>query len=317
MFPTVLVTRRWPAPVERLLRDEFAAQLSADDHPMTAAELGAALRHADIILPTVSDTISGPMLRVTGRRAQAIVNYGAGVDHIDIASARELGITVTNTPDVLTECAADLTLTLILMVCRRAGEGERELRAGRWGGWRPTHLLGHRVSGRTLGIIGLGRIGRAVARRARDGFGMKVIAHTRTPRAEEGLELRDGLDDILREADIVSLHVPATAQTLGMIDSRRLALMRPGAYLINTARGGLVDEQALVGALRSGALGGAGLDVYAAEPAVHPGLLPLENVVLLPHLGSATEETRAAMGLRALENLRAIVRGEQPPDRVA
>jgi len=316
MSPTVRVTRRWPAPVERLLSDEFAAQLSADDHPMTAAELGAALRHADIILPTVSDTISGPMLRMAGRRARAIVNYGAGVDHIDVASARDLGITVTNTPEVLTECTADLTLALILMVCRRTGEGERELRAGCWRGWRPTHLLGHRVSGRTLGIIGLGRIGRAVARRARDGFGMKVIAHTRTPRAGERLELREALDDLLREADIVSLHVPATAQTRGMIDCRRLALMRPGAYLINTARGGLVDEQALVDALRSGALAGAGLDVYSSEPAVHPGLRTLENVVLLPHLGSATEETRAAMGLRALDNLRAIVCGEEPPDRV-
>ena len=320
--PIVTVTRRLPDQVERLLVDAFDTRLNHDDHAFTAAELRAALGSSDAVLCTLTDRVTGDVLSVEPLRSRILANFGVGVNHIDLATARARGLVVTNTPGVLTECAADLTLALILMLLRRLGEGERELREGRWTGWRPTHLLGGRVSGQTLGIIGFGRIGQAVARRASRGFGMRVLAFSPTPPrpetlAECGAEPRDSVNEVLSEAGIVSLHCPLTADTRHLINATRLGQMRPDAVLINTARGGIVDEAALVAALRAGTIAGAGLDVYDGEPAVRPDLLSLENVVLLPHLGSATRETRLAMGMRALTNLQAFFGGSPPADRVA
>jgi lactate dehydrogenase-like 2-hydroxyacid dehydrogenase len=320
--PTVAVTRRLPAPVEEQLAREFDARLNADDHPFTPAELQHALRTADALLPTVTDRLSAEVLAAEPLRARILANYGVGFNHIDIAAAKARGLVVTNTPEVLTDDTADDAVMLMLMVARRAGEGERHVRAGAWSGWRPTHMLGTKVSGKTLGLIGMGRIARAVARRAHHGFGMRVIFHDPYPpppavAAELGAEPRPSVDDVLREADFVSLHCPATPETRHLIDARRLALLRRSAFLINTARGDVVDEAALVAALERGTIAGAALDVYEHEPRVHPALLRMENVVLLPHLGSATVETRVAMGMRALENLRAFFAGAAPRDRVA
>jgi lactate dehydrogenase-like 2-hydroxyacid dehydrogenase len=274
------------------------------------------------VLCTLTDSVGPEVLSAHPLRARLLANFGVGVNHIDLAAARARGLVVTNTPGVLTECTADLTIGLMLMVLRRLGEGERELRAGRWTGWRPTHLLGRRVSGRTLGIIGFGRIGQAVARRANRGFGMRVLAFNPTPPsaealAESGAERRDSVEEVLREAEIVSLHCPLTAETRHLIDAGRLAMMRPDAVLINTARGEIVDHAALAAAMIEGRIAGAGLDVYEGEPAVPAALLALENVVLLPHQGSATVESRTAMGMRAVINLRSFFAGQAPPDRVA
>jgi lactate dehydrogenase-like 2-hydroxyacid dehydrogenase len=320
--PVVLVTRKLPALVEEQLAAEFDARLNPDDHALSAAELTAALRSADALLPTVTDRLTAAVLAAEPLRARILANYGVGFNHIDTAAAKARGLVVTNTPDVLTDDTADDAVLLMLMVARRAGEGERQVRAGAWTGWRPTHLLGTRVSGKTLGLIGLGRIGRAVAHRARHGFGMRVIFHDPFPPpagvvAELGAEPRASVDDVLREADFVSIHSPATPDTHHLIDARRLALMKPGAFLINTARGDIVDEAALVAALKGGTIAGAALDVYEREPEVTRDLLAMERVVLLPHLGSATSETRVAMGRRALENLRAFFAGLPPRDRVA
>ena len=320
--PVVVVTRRLPRPVEEQLAREFDARLNADDHPLSAVELADALRAADGLLPTVTDRLTAQVLAVEPLRARILANYGVGFNHIDTVSAKARGLVVTNTPDVLTDDTAGDALMLLLMVARRGGEGERHVRSGAWTGWRPTHMLGTRVTGKTLGLIGLGRIGRAVAHRARAGFGMRVIFHDPSPPpaavvSELGAEPRAGVDDVLREADFVSLHSPATPETRHLIDARRLALMKRGAFLVNNARGDIVDEAALVAALKQGTIAGAGLDVFEREPAVTPDLLTMENVVLLPHLGSATHETRIAMGLRALENLKAFFAGAPPRDRVA
>jgi lactate dehydrogenase-like 2-hydroxyacid dehydrogenase len=320
--PVVVVTRRLPAPVEEQLAREFHARLNADDHAFSAAELEDALRTADGLLPTVTDRLTAQLLAVEPLRTRLIANYGVGFNNIDTGAAKSRGLVVTNTPDVLTDDTADNAIALMLMVARRAGEGDRHVRSGAWTGWRPTHMLGTRVTGKTLGLIGLGRIGRAVAHRAHHGFGMRVIFHDPFPPppavvAELGAEPRSNVDDVLREADFVSLHSPATPETRHLIDARRLALMKPGAFLINNARGDIVDESALVAALRKRTIAGAALDVFEREPAVTPDLLTMENVVLLPHLGSATQETRVAMGLRALENLRAFFAGTPPRDRVA
>lgn len=315
--PRVRITRRLPAAVEAALREEFDAELSADDAPSTPASLRAALREADAVLATVTDRMTADLFEGP-LRARIIANFGVGVNHIALDAARAAGLTVTNTPGVLTDDTADLAMLLMLAVLRRAGEGERELRAGRWSGWRPTHLMGARLTGKVLGIVGLGRIGQAVARRARDGFGMTVLAWTRSPRASgaDGVERVGTLEELLRRSDVVSLHCPATPETRHLVDRAALAAMRPGAVLINTARGDVVDEGALVEALEAGRLAGAGLDVYEREPIVHPGLLTREDVVLLPHLGSATRESREAMGLRAIANLRAYFAGEEVPDPV-
>jgi len=319
--PTVVVTRRLPAPVETELTRAFDARLNRDDHPLTPAELQDALRSADALLPTVSDRITAATLAVEPLRTRILANYGVGFNHIDVAAAKAHGVVVTNTPEVLTDDTADDAIMLMLMVARRAGEGERQVRSGAWTGWRPTHLLGTKVSGKTLGLIGLGRIGRAVARRARHGFGMRVVFHDPYPPpaevvAELAAEPRATVEDVLREADFVSLHSPATPETRHLMNAARLALMRPTAFLINTARGDIVDEAALVAALERRQIAGAALDVYEKEPLVTPALLTMENVVLLPHLGSATQETRVAMGMRALDNLMAFFAGTAPRDRV-
>ena len=316
--PSILVTRRLPAEVEAALRDRFDATFNRDDAPLDRSELRDALSRYDGVLCTVTDRIDAATLDVAPLRTRILANFGVGHEHIEVAAARARGIEVTNTPGVLTDATADLALMLMLMAARRAGEGERELRSGRWAGWRPTHMIGLPVAGMTLGIIGMGRIGSALAHRASRGLGMRVLYHTRSePRdAPAGAEAVP-LDALLESSDFVSIHCPATPETRRLIDARRLGRMRPHAILVNTARGDIVDEGALAAALRAGIIGGAGLDVYEREPAVHEELLGLDNVVLLPHLGSATTEARLAMGLRAVENLRAYFAGEAVPDPVA
>jgi lactate dehydrogenase-like 2-hydroxyacid dehydrogenase len=319
--PTVVVTRRLPEPVEQDLARDFDARLNKEDRPLGPDELRQALQTADALLCTVTDRLSAEVLSVEPRRTRLLANFGVGFNHIDVEAAKARGLAVSNTPDVLTDATADLAMTLLLTVTRRAGEGERHLRSGAWTGWRPTHMLGTQVSGKTLGLVGMGRIARAVAKRAHHGFDMRVIFHDPYPpspavAAALGAEPRERLEQVLEEADFVSLHCPATPETRHLMNAERLGRLKPGAYLINTARGDVVDEAALVGALGSGRLAGAGLDVFEREPQVSPELLARENVVLLPHLGSATWETRVAMGMRALENLRLFVRGAPLRDRV-
>ncbi len=318
----VVVTRRLPAAVEEAVSKEFDARLNRDDRPLSAVELQEALRSADGLLPTVTDKLSADVLAANPLRTKVVANFGVGFNNIDVQAAKARGIAVSNTPDVLTDATADIAMTLLLMVARRAGEGERHVRAGTWTGWRPTHMLGRMVSGKTLGLIGMGRIARAVARRAHHGFGMRVIYTDPYPpppdvAKELGAEQRGSVDDVLAESDFVSLHCPATPETRHLMNTERFGRMKPGAYLINSARGDVVDEAALVAALKGGRLAGAGLDVFEREPQMAAELLGMENVVLLPHLGSATEETRVAMGLRALENLRLFFSGAPLRDRVA
>ncbi len=318
--PRILLTRRWTTAVETYLAQRFDVTRNESDTPMNAAALTAALRDYDAICPTVTDSLSAAVIEATPRRTRVLGNFGVGFNHIDIEAARRAGLVVTNTPDVLTDATADIAITLMLMAARRAGEGEREIRAGRWIGWRPTHLLGVDLSGKTLGLIGYGRIAQATARRAHHGFGMKVLYNSRR-RASEAVEADckatyvAEVDELLRHSDVVSLHCPGGAETFHLLDARRLGLMRDGAILVNTARGPVVDEAALVTALRAGRLR-AGLDVYEQEPKLSPGLAELDNVVLLPHLGSATEETRTAMGMRVAANLERFFAGEAPLDRV-
>jgi len=319
--PRVVVTRRLPGPVEAKLTEAFDTVLNVEDRALTPDELAEAVRSADALLPTVTDRITAEVLSAEPRRTAIVANFGVGYNNIDIAAAKANGVVVTNTPDVLTDCTADTAMTLLLSVARRAGEGERQLRAGAWTGWRPTHLLGTKVTGKTLGIVGMGRIGRAVARRAHHGFGMRILYFEPFPVPETeiaGLDAQrvDSLEELLAGSDFVSLHCPATPETHHLINAETLGTMKPGAFLINSARGDVVDEAALVEALGAGTIAGAGLDVYEGEPRVSPGLLEMENVVLFPHLGSATKETRVAMGLRAFENLLAFFRGDRPRDRV-
>jgi len=318
---TVVVTRRLPSEVEEELTRDFDAKLNRDDRPLGSTGLQDALRTADAVLCTVTDRIDAEVLSADPLRTRILANFGVGFNNIDINAAQSRGLTVTNTPDVLTEATADLAMTLLLMVSRRAGEGERHVRSGAWTGWRPTHMLGTQVSGKTLGLIGMGRIARAVARRAHQGFGMRILFHDPFPpsapeAAALGAEPRETAEQVLEESDFVSLHCPATPETHHLMNRERLARMRRSAFLINTARGDVVDEAALVDALADGTIAGAGLDVYEHEPQVRPELLGMENVVLLPHLGSATQETRVAMGRRALENLRLFFNGSAVRDRV-
>lgn len=318
--PIVVVTRRWPAAAEARLSRLFDVRLNASDEPLGTEALREALATADALCPTVSDTIAADVMAAP-LRARIIANFGVGYDHIDLDAARRAGLVVTNTPEVLTECTADLAMMLLLMTARRAGEGERELRQGKWTGWRPTHMLGTKVAGKRLGLVGFGRIARAVAQRARFGFGMSILFHDPVrPPAEVTRALEatacGSLEELLERADFVSLHCPGGAGTRHLIDASRLALMRRDAFLINTARGDVVDQQALVEALSAGRLAGAGLDVYEGEPAVPEALRAMENVVLLPHQGSATVETRTAIGLRVVENLEAFFAGREPRDRV-
>ena len=319
--PTIVVTRRLPEAVEREISREFDARLNKDDRPLGPEGLQEALRTSDGLLCTVTDRLTEEVLSAEPRRARILANFGVGFNHIDTEAARARGLAVSNTPDVLTEATADIAVTLLLMVSRRTGEGERHVRKGAWTGWRPTHMLGSQVSGKTLGLVGMGRIARAVAKRAHHGFGMRIIFHDPYPpspaeAAALGAEPRASLDKVLEEADFVSLHCPAMPETRHLMNRERFGQMRCSAFLINTARGDVVDEAALVEALAEGTIAGAGLDVFEREPQVSPALLAMENVVLLPHLGSATQETRVAMGMRALENLRLFFRGAPLRDRV-
>ncbi len=318
---TVAVTRRLPAPVEAHLAHDYAARLNADDTPLDADGIVRACEGADVLLPTVTDRIDAVLIRRLPESVRLIANFGAGTDHIDRAAAAARNLPVTNTPDVLTDDTADLAMALILAAARRLGEGERLVRAGGWTGWTPTFMIGRRVAGQALGIVGMGRIGIALARRAR-GFGMAVHYHNRrrVPMMTEidfSARYWDELDAMLAEVDVVSIHCPKTPDTDGLFDAARLARLKPGAILVNTARGGIVDEAALAAALASGKIAAAGLDVYAAEPRVHPDLLKLENVVLAPHLGSATDDGRIAMGERAIANIAAFAAGQKLPDLVA
>jgi lactate dehydrogenase-like 2-hydroxyacid dehydrogenase len=318
--PKALVTRRWPAPCEARLREHFDVTLNLDNHPLTTAELQAALRDYDVVMPTVSDRITAEVLTAEPLRCRILGNFGVGFNHIDMAAAKARGISVTNTPDVLTDCTADIAMLLLLMAARRGGEGERLVRAGQWTGWHPTHFLGTKVAGKTLGLIGFGRIGQAMATRAHFGFGMPIIFHTpRLAPAEliEHFSARQlgSLEAVLKEADFVSLHCPGSPENHHLINAERLALMKPGAILINTARGDVVDNQALIAALKARTIRAAGLDVYEGEPDLDPEFLTLDNVALLPHLGSATTETRVAMGMKVIDNVLAFFRGEAPPNQ--
>jgi lactate dehydrogenase-like 2-hydroxyacid dehydrogenase len=320
--PRILLTRSWTPAVEAHLAASYEVTCNASDVPMTPDALRVAMREHDALCPTVTDRIDAGVLGVKGRRVQLIGNFGVGYDHIDVAAATRLGIRVSNTPDVLTETTADLAILLLMMTTRRAGEGERELRAGRWTGWRPTHLMGQSLDGKLLGLVGFGRIAQAAASKAQAAFGMRIAYHARrraAPEAEQATAARfvASLDELLAEADAVSLHCPGGAETFHLIDGARLARMKSGAVLINTARGPVVDEAALVAALTAGRIAAAGLDVYEEEPRVHPGLLALENAVLLPHMGSATLETRSAMGMRVAANLDDFFAGRPLRDPVA
>lgn len=303
-----------------LARQFTLREPAADDPALTAKDLASLLCECDAVVCTVTDPIGGETLAAGPVRTRILANFGAGVNHIDLEAARRVGIIVTNTPDQLTEATADLTLALMLMTLRRLGEGERLLRAGRWTGWRPTDFLGHDLHGRSLGLVGFGRIGQAVARRAALGFGMRVVAVGREgpPRAAlpPHVTAAASLDQMLDDAEVVSLHLPASPGTTHLFNRERLARMRPGAWLINTARGSLVDEAALADAVATGHLAGAGLDVFEAEPQVLPQLLALPGVVLLPHMGSATVAAREAMGMRAVANLEAFFAGEPLLDPV-
>lgn len=318
--PFVVVTRKLPDPIETRMMELFNVRLNLDDEPMTKDQLADAVKEADVLVPTVTDRIDAELLSKAGPALRLIAHYGTGVDNIDLAATRQRGIIVTNTPDVLTEDTADMTMALILAVSRRLSEGERILRLGRWPGWSPTWMLGHRIHGKRLGIIGMGRIGQAVARRAR-GFGISVHYHNRRRvHADVETELEatywESLDQMLARMDVISVNCPRTPATYHLLSARRLKLLRPHAYVVNTSRGEVIDEGALTRMLKAGEIAGAGLDVFEHEPAVNPKLLELENVVLLPHMGSATIEGRVAMGEKVLINIRTFADGHNPPDRV-
>ncbi len=318
--PKVVVTRKLPDATETRLMELFDVQLNVNDEPMSDDELVDAVKTADVLVPTVTDNIDGALLKQAGKKLKLIANYGTGIDHIDLAAAREKGIAVTNTPDVLTEDTADMTMALILAVPRRLAEGERILRSGDWSGWAPTWMLGHRIFGKRLGIIGMGRIGQAVARRAR-GFGLSVHYHNRNPVHEEienELEATywESLDQMLAHMDFISVNCPHTPATYHLLSARRLKLLQPHAVIVNTSRGEIIDENALTQILAAGEIAGAGLDVFEHEPAVNPKLLALDNVVLLPHMSSATFEGRVDMGEKVAINIQTFVDDHTPPDLV-
>jgi len=322
--PLVVVTRKLPERVETRMRELFDAQLNLDDKPMTQAELAEAAKTADVLVPTVTDRIDASVLAQAGERLKLIANFGNGVDNIDVTTALQRGITVTNTPGVLTEDTADMTMALILAVPRRLAEGSQVLTGeNEWLGWSPTWMLGHRIWGKRLGIIGMGRIGQAVARRAR-AFGLQIHYHNRRrvpAQIEEDLSATywESLDQMLARVDIVSINCPHTPATYHLLSARRLKLLRPDAYVVNTARGEVIDENALVRLIAAGEIAGAGLDVFEHEPAVNPRLAKLARegkVVLLPHMGSATVEGRIDMGEKVIINIKTFMDGHKPPDRV-
>ncbi len=318
--PHVIVTRKLPDVVETRMRELFDARLNLDDRPMSQADLIEAVRDADVLVPTVTDRIDAAVLSQAGPRLKLVANYGNGVDNIDVETATTRGIAVTNTPGVLTEDTADMTMALILAVPRRLAEGIRVIESGEWKGWSPTWMLGNRINGKRLGIIGMGRIGQAVARRAK-AFGMQIHYHNRrrVPAAvEEELEATywDSLDQMLARMDVISVHCPHTPATYHLLSARRLKLLRPEAYVVNTARGEVIDENALTRMLEADELAGAGLDVFEHEPSVNPKLARSEKVLLLPHMGSATIEGRVDMGEKVIINIKTFADGHRPPDRV-
>ncbi len=315
--PNLLITRPLPEAVVTAAETVFDVTVRGENTPLSATEKRTALAGYDAVLPTLGDLFSAEFFD-EAPRCKLLANFGVGYNHIDVAAARAAGVAVTNTPGAVTDATADIAMTLMLMTCRRAGEGERMLRAGRWEGWHPTQLLGMHLGGKTLGIVGMGRIGKAIARRAQAGFGMKVVFYNRSPVAEVGVEAEQlsALEDVLKAADVVVLAVPATPETHHLIDAAALAAMRPEAYLINIARGGIVEEAALIAALQQGQIAGAGLDVYEFEPKVPEALIQMENVTLLPHMGTAALDVRQGMGMMAVENLLAFVKGEPLPNPV-
>jgi glyoxylate reductase len=319
--PVVIVTRKLPDVVETRMRELFNTKLNSDDHPFSRAEIVAAVKEAEVLVPTVTDRIDKAVIMQAGDQLKLIANFGTGVDNVDVETAVTRGITVTNTPGVLTEDTADMTMALIMAVARRITEGAKVIGADNsWQGWSPTWMLGSRIGGKRLGIIGMGRIGQAVARRAK-AFGLQIHYHNRkpvNPKIEEELEATywESLDQMLARMDIVSVNCPHTPATYHLLSARRLKLLRPDAIIVNTARGEVIDENALARLLEQGQLGGAGLDVFEHEPAVNPRLLKAKRVVLLPHMGSATLEGRIDMGEKVIINIKTWVDGHKPPDRV-
>ena len=320
MKPTIILTRKLPDSSETRMRELFNAELNPQDTPLSRDELVSAMQRADVLVPTVTDRLDAEVIEQAGPQLKLIASFGAGVDHIDLHAAKAKGITVTNTPGVLSEDTADVTMALILSVPRRLAEGDRRARSGTWTGWSPTGMLGHRINGKRLGIVGMGQIGQAVARRAR-GFGMSIHYHNRNhvhkaTEAELEATYWQDLEDMLRRMDIVSVNCPFTDATKGLLSKQMLSVMPPHAYLVNTSRGGIVDQSALADMLASGRLAGAGLDVYEDEPDIPEQLRELSNVVLLPHIGSATIEGRHAMGEKVIINIQTFLDGHTPPDRV-
>jgi glyoxylate reductase len=318
--PVVVVTRKLPAAIETRMMELFDARLNADDRPLPCDRIVALCDGANVLVPTVTDTIDAALIAALPDSVALIANFGVGVNHIDLPAAAARGIVITNTPGVLTDDTADLTIALLLAVPRRLVEGERLARTGGWKGWSPTFMLGHRVTGKRLGIVGMGRIGQAVARRAR-GFGISIHYHNRRrvhPEIEAELEATywESIDQMLAHMDLISVNCPQTPETHHLLNAGRLDQLQPHAVIVNTARGGIIDEAALADRLAAGKIAGAGLDVYEAEPAINPRLLTLDNVVLSPHLGSATREGRIAMGEKVIINIRTFTDGHAPPDRV-
>ncbi|WP_166416983.1 2-hydroxyacid dehydrogenase [Cochlodiniinecator piscidefendens] len=317
---SVVVTRRLPEVVETRMSELFDVELRETDTPMTRDELVNAMKRADVLVPTITETIDANMLAAAGEQLKLIANFGAGVDNIDVSSARQRGILVANTPGVVTDDTADMTMALILGVTRRISEGVALMRSGKWEGWAPTALLGGRVSGRRLGILGMGRIGQAVARRAQ-AFGMQVHYHNRKrlhPEIEAEFDATywESLDQMVARMDVISINCPHTPSTFHLINARRLKLMKPSAVIVNTSRGEVIDENALTRGLRSGEIAGAGLDVYEHGQGINPRLRDLDNVLLLPHMGSATHEGRIEMGEKVLINIKTFADGHRPPDLV-
>ena len=316
----VVVTRKLPDPVETRMMELFDVRLNLNDKPLSHDELAVAMRECEVLVPTVTDRIDAALIQEAGEGLTLIASFGTGVDHIDLRAAKARGITVTNTPGVLTEDTADMTMALILAVPRRIVDGSKLIATGQWTGWSPTGMLGHRIHGKRLGIVGMGRIGQAVARRAK-GFGLSIHYHNRKrvhPDIEDELEATywENLDQMVGRMDILSINCPHTPATYHLMNRRRIGLMQPLAYLVNTSRGEVIDESALIDALRERRIAGAGLDVYEHEPKVSDGLLGLDNVVLLPHMGSATVEGRQDMGDKVIVNIKTFVDGHTPPDRV-
>ena len=321
--PKVILTRKWPEAAEAKAKELFDAVINKDDHKMSIEELKEAMRNADALCPTVSDfQIDSEILNVENRNCKIVANFGVGFNNIDTEAAKKAGVVVTNTPDVLTDCTADIAMVLLLSVARRIGEGERLVRNKEWSGWCPTHMLSTKVTGKKLGFIGFGRIAQAVAQKAHFGFGMETSFYDPYPPSDEiikkfSAKKFDTLEEVLGDSDFITLHCPGGGSNINLMNKDCFALMKESAFLINTARGDVVDEAALVQALKDDVIAGAGLDVYAKEPTVTEELLSMNNVVLIPHLGSATTETRVAMGLRSLANVKAFFDGKEPGDRVA